>query len=61
MSYKDLNNRPIITGAMIEQGYRNARRERAKAFSNLIAATSQGLGTIYATFTGNRGEARQKD
>tara|TARA_B100000676_G_scaffold302198_2_gene350745 strand:+ start:1498 stop:1638 length:141 start_codon:yes stop_codon:yes gene_type:complete len=46
---------------MIEQGYRNARRERAKAFSNLIAATNQGLGTIYATFTGNRGEARQKD
>ena len=32
MSYKDLNNLPIITGTMIEQGYRNARRERAKAF-----------------------------
>ena len=46
---------------MIEKGYRNARRERANAFSNPVAATGQSLGTIYTTLTGNRGEARQKD
>jgi len=54
VSHNELNDLPIITGAMIERGYRNARRERAKAFSELVAATGQGLGTIYAALTGAR-------
>ena len=56
MSRKVLGEMPIITGAMIERGYRNARRERAAVFSAIVTATGRGIGNLYDSVTGGRSD-----
>lgn len=58
MSRKVLGDMPIITGAVIERGYRNARRERAAAFSSIVSATGRGIGHLFHSVTGGRGDTK---